>query len=70
MDPKTYTSCIKDLNLQETFFIVISKSGNTAETLIQFLSTLENVKKKKLMPVQFRTILLSLLKIKNHPYVS
>lgn len=46
IDPKTYTSCIKDLNLQETFFIVISKSGNTAETLIQFLSTLENVKKE------------------------
>lgn len=44
IDPKTFSNRIKNLNLKETFFIVISKSGNTAETVIQFLSTLQKMK--------------------------
>ncbi|MFN7662650.1 MAG: glucose-6-phosphate isomerase [Alphaproteobacteria bacterium] len=43
IDPQTFDSIFKDLNLKSTFFIVISKSGNTAETLVQFQLALQSV---------------------------
>ena len=44
IDPKTFTSLLKRLHLKETFFIVISKSGATSETLVQFLSVVQEIK--------------------------
>lgn len=46
IDPQTFQSLFKQLNFKSTLFIVISKSGNTAETLIQFLTCLQKLKKE------------------------
>src|SRR5690606_37009180 len=40
IDPHTFTHLLEGLDLQTTGFLVISKSGTTAETLCQFLSLL------------------------------
>ncbi len=37
IDPHTFDTLLSSLNLQDTYFIVISKSGATAETITQFL---------------------------------
>jgi glucose-6-phosphate isomerase len=46
IDPQTFQSLFKQLNLKKTLFIVISKSGTTAETLVQFLTCLQKIKKE------------------------
>ena len=46
IDPHTFQSLFKNIHLKSTIFIVISKSGNTAETLVQFLLSLQKVKKE------------------------
>jgi len=46
IDPKTFQVLFKKLNLKDTLFIVISKSGSTAETLVQFLTCLQEVQKE------------------------
>ncbi len=40
IDPHSFNTLLTSVNLAETFFIVISKSGSTAETLTQFLCTI------------------------------
>ena len=44
LDPRTFERTLKSLDLASTRFVVISKSGTTAETLAQFLSALQAVK--------------------------
>ncbi|MHA1164637.1 MAG: glucose-6-phosphate isomerase, partial [Alphaproteobacteria bacterium] len=44
LDPRTLEASFSILDLERTRFIVISKSGNTAETLVQFFSALQAVK--------------------------
>ncbi len=44
IDPHTFTKLIKGLDLKTTGFLVISKSGTTAETLCQFLSLISAFK--------------------------
>ena len=44
LDPRTFEETLKTLNLASTRFVVISKSGTTAETLAQFLCALQAVK--------------------------
>lgn len=46
IDPHTFHSLFKHLPLKSTLFIVISKSGNTAETLVQFLLSVQKVTKE------------------------
>ena len=43
IDPKTFDVLLRTLNLKETIFIVISKSGSTAETMVQFLTALQKI---------------------------
>ena len=40
IDPHTFTALLSNLDFEETGFLVISKSGTTAETLCQFLTIL------------------------------
>ncbi|OJX09835.1 MAG: hypothetical protein BGO77_00150 [Caedibacter sp. 37-49] len=44
IDPHTFTQLLKGLDLKTTGFLVISKSGTTAETLCQFLSLISAFK--------------------------
>jgi len=44
LDPRTLESTLGALDLERTRFIVISKSGNTPETLVQCLAALKAVK--------------------------
>ncbi len=44
LDPRTLESTLSSLDLASTRFIVISKSGNTPETLVQFFAALQAVK--------------------------
>ena len=44
LDPRTLEAALGSLDLARTRFIVISKSGNTGETLIQFFAALQAVK--------------------------
>ena len=44
LDPRTLAATLSGLDLERTRFVVISKSGNTAETLVQFISALQAVK--------------------------
>lgn len=44
LDPRTLESTLAALDLEKTRFIVISKSGNTPETLVQCLAALKAVK--------------------------
>jgi glucose-6-phosphate isomerase len=46
IDPQTFQTLFKNLNFKSTLFLVISKSGHTAETLIQFLTCLQKMKKE------------------------
>ncbi len=43
LDPRTLQKTLAGLNLALTRFVVVSKSGNTPETLVQFLSALQAV---------------------------
>jgi glucose-6-phosphate isomerase len=44
LDPRTFERTLNSLDLPSTRFVVISKSGTTAETLAQFLTALQAVK--------------------------
>lgn len=44
LDPRTLEAALGALDLERTRFIVISKSGNTPETLVQFLAALQAVR--------------------------
>ncbi len=44
LDPRTLEASFSILDLERTRFIIISKSGNTAETLVQFFTALQRVK--------------------------
>ncbi|MGB8274885.1 MAG: glucose-6-phosphate isomerase [Alphaproteobacteria bacterium] len=44
VDPDTFDAMMKAINLRETGFLVVSKSGSTAETVLQFLVTLGQVR--------------------------
>ncbi|HCI48709.1 MAG: hypothetical protein A2621_00485 [Alphaproteobacteria bacterium RIFCSPHIGHO2_01_FULL_41_14] len=46
IDPHTFQSLFKQLSFKSTLFVVISKSGNTAETLVQFMTCLQKVQKE------------------------
>ncbi len=46
IDPVTFSNYLEHLDLKQTSFIVISKSGSTAETLTQFLIALKVIKDK------------------------
>lgn len=43
IDPYTFTRLLASLNLRRTGFIVVSKSGSTAETMLQFASVIETM---------------------------
>lgn len=43
IDPKTFDVLLRSLTLRDTIFIVISKSGSTAETMVQFLTALQKI---------------------------
>ena len=45
IDPITFEALFRELDLSRTRFLVISKSGGTAETLMQFLTVLPEVKR-------------------------
>jgi len=44
LDPRTLDAALGNLDLARTRFIVISKSGNTGDTLVQFFAALQAVK--------------------------
>ncbi len=44
LDPRTLEASFSILDLEHTRFIIISKSGNTPETLVQFFTALQRVK--------------------------
>lgn len=44
LDPRTLEASFSILDLERTRFVIISKSGNTDETLVQFLTALQRVK--------------------------
>ncbi len=48
IDPQTITNCLSKIDFQNTFFIAISKSGETIETICQILIILEQIKKLKI----------------------
>lgn len=41
IDPETWDEFLENLNIEETAFLVISKSGGTIETLVSFLACLD-----------------------------
>jgi len=45
IDPLTFEALLRSLDLSRTGFLVVSKSGGTAETLMQFLSVLPEVER-------------------------
>lgn len=45
IDPATFEALFRELDLARTGFLVISKSGGTAETLMQFLTVLPEVER-------------------------
>ena len=47
IDPSTIEEKISNLNIDNTFFVVISKSGNTIETICQTLIIIEKLKKQE-----------------------
>ncbi len=47
IDPRSFTALLDGLDLAETGFVVISKSGETVETLAQTLVCLEALKKER-----------------------
>ncbi len=59
VDPHTIDCLLDSINLEKTFFLTISKSGGTLETLTQFLACLDFVNKKlgkKAVKKQFAVI--------------
>ena len=46
IDPATFEALLDTLDLSRTGFLVVSKSGGTAETLMQFLTLLPEVQRK------------------------
>ena len=48
IDPNTVQNCFGKLNLEKSFFLVISKSGETIETICQTLILLESFAKLKI----------------------
>ncbi|WP_259779835.1 glucose-6-phosphate isomerase [Aestuariispira ectoiniformans] len=46
IDPFTFSKLLGSLNLRRTGFIVISKSGTTAETLIQFATVIDAIRRE------------------------
>src|SRR6201985_3727691 len=57
-DPFSWASALKRLDLKKTHFIAVSKSGGTAETLMQVLTAVEALKKAgvKLLKKHFTVI--------------
>lgn len=47
IDPTTIENCLSKLDLKNTFFLVISKSGETIETICQTLIVLDRIQKEK-----------------------
>ncbi len=47
IDPTTIENCLSKLDLKNTFFLVISKSGETIETICQSLIVLDRLQKEK-----------------------
>ncbi len=45
LDPESFAALLKNLPLKTAHFVIISKSGNTAETLVQTLLALEHLQK-------------------------
>ncbi len=48
IDPTTVKNCLSKTDLKNTFFLVISKSGETIETICQTLIILNEIKKAKI----------------------
>jgi glucose-6-phosphate isomerase len=48
IDPTTVKNCLAQIELKNTFFLVISKSGETIETICQTLIILDEIKKAKI----------------------
>jgi glucose-6-phosphate isomerase len=48
IDPFTVANCLNKIDLKNTFFLVISKSGETIETICQTLIILDEIEKKKI----------------------
>lgn len=48
IDSTTVANCLSKIDLKNTFFLVISKSGETIETICQTLIILEQIKKEKI----------------------
>jgi glucose-6-phosphate isomerase len=48
IDPTTIKNCLSQIDFKNTFFLVISKSGETIETICQTLIVLEEIKKLKI----------------------
>jgi glucose-6-phosphate isomerase len=48
IDPKTVKNSLKKIDLKKTFFLVVSKSGETIETLCQTLIVIDKITKKKI----------------------
>lgn len=48
IDPTTVKNCLDKIDLKNTFFLVISKSGETIETICQTLIILDELKKSKI----------------------
>lgn len=66
IDPIHFKKKILDLNINKIGFVIISKSGNTPETLSQFLSLIEFYKSKSLNKIFLKNILVITEK-KNNP---
>ncbi len=59
IDPDFFINFIEKLNLEETCFTIISKSGSTTETISQFLIVLNKVKNKFKQDVRERLIIIT-----------
>ncbi len=55
IDPTTIKNCFDKLDLKKTFFLVISKSGETIETICQTLILLDNLPKESAKQFLFIT---------------
>jgi len=58
IDPDTFTKRLKNIDFSKTGLLVVSKSGNTAETLVQ-LATLKKIYDKKKLNLQDHLVIIT-----------
>jgi glucose-6-phosphate isomerase len=62
IDPKTIKNCLEKIDYNNTFFLVISKSGETTETVCQTLIVIDEFQKRKIKNYQKNFLFITELK--------